>query len=143
MALEQSYALSAVEERTAPAHFLPRARRTPLERLLQGRAWTALRAGFDACLLALAVGVTVLRAPGADADEIWLAALLLPLTIGMLTLGGLYKHDFQVKVVDGLGRVVGATTLAAAAAITAAASGTSQLESHALVPHTWAAATVL
>jgi len=143
MAIDQSYALAAVEERTAPAHFLPRARRTRLERLLQGRAWTALRVGLDTLLMAAAVGVTVLRAHGATADEIWLAALLVPLTIGMLTLGGLYKHDFQVKVVDGVGRVVGATTLAAAAAITAAASGTAHLESHALVPHVWAAATVL
>ncbi len=144
MAIEQSYALSAVEERTAPAHFLPqRVQRTRLEGLLQGRSWIALRVGFDALLLAIAVGVTLLRAPGASADEIWLAALLAPLTIGALTLGGLYKHDFQVKVVDGVGRVIGATTLAAAAAITAAATGTTQLESHALVPHAWAAASVL
>ena len=143
MALDQSYALSAVEEHAAPAHFLPRARRTRLEGLLQGRAWTALRVGFDAVLVAIAVGVTVMRAPSASADEIWLAALLVPLTIGMLTVGGLYKHDFQVKVIDGVGRVIGATSLAAAATITAAAAGTTQLESHALVPHTWAAATVL
>ena len=144
MALEQSYALSAVEERTAPAHFLPqRVQRTRLERLLQGRTWTALRVGFDVLLVAFAVGVTVLRAPSASADEIWLAALLAPLMIGTLTLGGLYKHDFQVKIVDGVGRVIGATTLAAAATITAAATGTTQLESHALIPHTWAAASVL
>jgi exopolysaccharide biosynthesis polyprenyl glycosylphosphotransferase len=144
MALEQSLALSAVEERTAPAHFLPqRVQRTRLERLLQGRAWIALRVGFDALLMAIAVGVTVLRAPGASADAIWLAALLAPLTIGMLAIGRLYKHDFQVKVIDGVGRVIGATTLAAAAAITSAAAGTTQLESHALVPHTWAAASVL
>jgi exopolysaccharide biosynthesis polyprenyl glycosylphosphotransferase len=144
MALDQSYALSAVEERTAPAHFLPqRVQRTRLERLLQGRTWTALRVGFDVLLVAFAVGVTVLRAPSASADEIWLAALLAPLMIGTLTLGGLYKHDFQVKIVDGVGRVIGATTLAAAATITAAATGTTQLESHALIPHTWAAASVL
>jgi len=144
MALDQSYALAPVEERTAPAHFLPaRVQRNRLERFLQGRPWTALRVGFDALLMAIAVGVTVVRAPNATADEIWLAALLAPLTIGMLALGGLYKHDFQVKVVDGVGRVISATTLAAAAAITSAAAGTTQLESHALVPHAWAAASVL
>jgi exopolysaccharide biosynthesis polyprenyl glycosylphosphotransferase len=144
MGLDQSYALAAVEERTAaPAHFLPRARRTRVDRLLQGRAWTSLRVGFDTLLMAIAVGVTVVRAPSATADEIWLAALLAPLTIGMLVLGGLYKHDFQVKIVDGVGRVIGATTLAAAAAITSAAAGTTQLESHALIPHAWAAASVL
>jgi exopolysaccharide biosynthesis polyprenyl glycosylphosphotransferase len=143
MALDQSYALSAVEERTAPAHFLPRARRTPFERLLQGRTWIALRVGFDAFLVAVAVAVTFVRAPGADADEATLPLLLAPLMLGTLALAGQYKHDFSLKVIDGVGRVVGATSLAAAAAITAAAAGTTQLESHALVPHTWAAATVL
>ncbi len=143
MAVEQSYALAPVDERTAPAHFIHRARRTRLERLLQGRAWTALRVGFDVALAAIAVGVTVLRAPGATSDEIWLAAFFAPIAIGMLAIAGLYKHDFQVKVVDGVGRVVGATSLAAAAAITAAAVGTPKLESHALVPHVWATATVL
>jgi len=51
MAIDQSYALAAVEERTAPAHFLPRAQHTRLERLLQGRAWTAMRVGLDTVLM--------------------------------------------------------------------------------------------
>ena len=144
MAVDQSYALPAVEERTAPAHFLPRQRgHARLQKLLQGRVWTALRVGFDASLLAVAVAVTLLRATGADGDEIWLAAVFAPLTIGALALAGLYKHDFQVKVVDGIGRVIAATTLAAAAAITAAAVGTTHLEAHVLIPHVWAASTVL
>ena len=142
MGLDQSYALSAVEERTAPAHFLPQPHASRAQRLLQGRTWTALRVSFDAVLLGLAFGVTVLRAD-ASADQIRLAALLVPLTLGMLAVAGLYKHEFQVKIVDGVARVIGAATLAAAAAITAAAVGTPQLESHALVPHTWAAACVL
>ena len=144
MAVDQSYALPAVEERTAPAHFLPRQRgHARLQKVLQGPVWTALRVGFDASLLALAVAVTLLRAAGADGAEIWLAAVFAPLTIGALALGGLYKHDFQVKVVDGVGRVIAATTLAAAAVITAAAVGTTQLEAHVLIPHVWAASTVL
>jgi len=139
----QSYALPAVDERTAPAHFLLPAPRTRLERLLQGRSWTALRVGFDALLVAVGVAAIILRAPGADADETTLPLLFAPLMIGMLALAGHYKHEFQLKIIDGVVRVVGATSLAAAAAITAAAAGTTQLESHALVPHTWAAATVL
>ena len=141
MGVDQSYALTGVEEHTAPAHFLPQPHPRRAQRLLQGHAWTALRVGFDAVLLALALGVTVLRAD-ADADQILLAALLVPLTLGMLTVAGLYRHDFQVKIVDGVARVIGAATLAAAAAITAAAVGTPQLESHALVPHVWAATCV-
>ena len=47
---------------------------------------------------------------------------------------GLPEHNFQVKIVDGVARVIGAVTLAAAAAITAAAVGTPQLESHAPRP---------
>ena len=142
MGLDQSYALTAVEERTAPAHFLPHPHPARAHALLQGRGWTALRVGFDAVLLALAFGITALRADG-DADQLLLAALLVPLTLGMLAVAGLYKHNFQVKIVDGVARVIGAATLAAAAAITAAAVGTPQLESHALVPHVWGAACVL
>ncbi len=84
-----------------------------------------------------------MRAPGADGDAIWLAAAFAPLTVGAFALGGLYRHDFQVKVVDGVGRVIAATTVAAAAIITAAAVGTTHLEAHTLIPHVWAAAAVL
>ena len=105
MALDQSYALSAVEERTAPAHFLPRARHSRLERMLQGRAWTALRVGFDAFLLAIAVGVTVVRAPAADADAIWLAALLVPLTID--------DHPWRALVIRSGRRGAGSVRLTA------------------------------
>ena len=146
MPLEQSYAVPAVEERTlrpAPRWLArPAARRSRAERLLQGRSWTALRIGLDCVLVALAVGTTLLRAPGADAAEIRLAALLVPATIAALAIGGLYRRALQVNVIDGVGRVLVTTSLATGGLITAAAVGTSQLDSHALMPHAWAFASL-
>jgi exopolysaccharide biosynthesis polyprenyl glycosylphosphotransferase len=130
--MDQSYAVpTAVEERVAaPPQWLPaRPSRSPLTaRILQGRIWTALRVGIDAVLITAAAGATLLSAPGADAGEIAYVLLLAPLTIALLALGGLYKNGLQLTLFDGLGRALGALSLATGALITAGALGTPHLE---------------
>jgi exopolysaccharide biosynthesis polyprenyl glycosylphosphotransferase len=86
-----------------------------LQRLLEGRGWSALRLGTDLVFLYLAVLAAWLGAP----DTVFTASLgiqigLLPLiTVGLLLLRGGYRDRLQVGALDWVGQIVGATALAA------------------------------
>ena len=146
MAGEHSYAVpTVVDERVAaPPTWLPARSHRPLtRRVLQGRAWTALRVGLDALLLTVAAAAALAIAPAPAAGEAVYVLLFVPVTIAMLTAGGLYKNGLQVTLFDGLGRALGAAALAAGAVITAAALGTPQLEPQLPIAQAWLLAAVL
>ncbi len=91
--------------------------------LLEGRGWTLLRLASDGVLLLLAalsaqVGAEAanlrLEAPGA-----WTLWLFPPAALALLALRGAYARKLNVQLLDGLGRLVGATSLAAMAILTA------------------------
>lgn len=80
-----------------------------------------LRIGMDAALLTLGNVAALLGAPAAGAAVersavIW---LLPPMVIGFLMLRGLYRDRIQMRLSDGLGVVVAATSLAAISLIAA------------------------
>lgn len=109
------------------------------ERVLQGRGWTALRLAFDASLLLLAIGAADLGAPaaqvGSDGDAlVWLFP---PLVLAIFGARRLYSGDLQVRVVDGLGVVVAATSLAAATLIALAAFTMPQADPASLIARAW------
>jgi exopolysaccharide biosynthesis polyprenyl glycosylphosphotransferase len=88
-------------------------------RVLKGRGWTALRLFIDLTLLLLAVAAAETGADAAELDDDgrMLTWFLPPLVLGLFALNGLYRGEFRVRLVDGLGKVVGATSLAAIALI--------------------------
>jgi exopolysaccharide biosynthesis polyprenyl glycosylphosphotransferase len=90
--------------------------------LFHGPGWLALRIGTDAVLLVLGTLAAVVGAPQSVSDNgqalVWLFP---PLTIGLLALGGLYRDHIQVKLIDGLGKALATTALAAVTLIAAAA----------------------
>jgi exopolysaccharide biosynthesis polyprenyl glycosylphosphotransferase len=90
--------------------------------LFHGPGWLALRIGTDAVLLVLGTLAAVVGAPQSVSDNgqalVWLFP---PLTIGLLALGGLYRDHIQVKLIDGLGKVLATAALAAVTLIAAAA----------------------
>jgi exopolysaccharide biosynthesis polyprenyl glycosylphosphotransferase len=89
------------------------------QRLFEGGGWTALRLAMDVSTLTLGNVAAVVGAPEAHADPeggylIW----LLPLGVcALLAVRGLYKDTIQTRLVEGLGQVIAATSLAAIALI--------------------------
>ena len=112
--------------------------------LLQGRGWTALRLGLDSLLLALAVGAARVGAPAAQlgSDGDLLVWLFPPLVLTLFGLGRMYHGELQVRVVDGIGKVVGATSLVAAGLIAVAAFAEPQADPEPLIARTWLFATL-
>ena len=127
----------------ATAH-VPARRRVRLARLLlQGRGWTALRLAFDVGLLMLAVLAARVGAPdGLVADGQNLVWLFPPLVIAIFALRGMYRGELQVRVIDGLGTVVGATSLVAASLIALAAYAEPNADPAPLVARAWLFATL-
>jgi exopolysaccharide biosynthesis polyprenyl glycosylphosphotransferase len=142
MAADHSYAVAAtVEEHAAPqAHWLPaRPRRKPFaQRLLQGHAWSVVRMLVDSLLVCLAVGTTLLRTPTGAPDAEPYVVLVAPVTMVVLALGGHYRNRLQISIFDGLGRAIGAPTLAAVSLITAVALGAPHLDPNWLIVEAWA-----
>ena len=91
--------------------------------LLEGRGWTLVRLATDAALLLLAAISAQAGAEAAnlrlDASGAWTVWLFPPATLVLLALGGAYGRKLNVQVLDGVGRLVGATSLAAMAILTA------------------------
>jgi exopolysaccharide biosynthesis polyprenyl glycosylphosphotransferase len=90
-------------------------------RLFEGSGWTLLRIGTDAALLVLGNVAAILGAPAAGAalengGLIWLLPVMV---IGFMALRGLYKDRIQMRLSDGLGAVVAATSLASISLIAA------------------------
>ena len=111
-------------ERSGPANTPVPAPRLGLRAgLFQGSGWTAFRLVVDAGLLALGNAAALYGAPAANADSsardlVW---LLPPLVIALLAASRMYRDTIQVRIIDGLGQVIAATSLAAISLIAAAA----------------------
>jgi exopolysaccharide biosynthesis polyprenyl glycosylphosphotransferase len=112
----------AAERALAAAPEFP-LRRPARQALFHGPGWMRLRLATDAAALLLGNVAALVGAPAAHADAsgkelIWLFP---PLVIAVLAARKMYGSRIQVRVVDGLGQVVGATALAAISLIAAAA----------------------
>jgi len=112
--------------------------------LLQGRGWTAMRLAFDACLLMLAVGAARFGAPeslGSPDGEL-LVWFFPPLVLIVFALRRMYRGEMRVRVSDGLGTVVAATSLVATASIALAAFTVPEADPAPLIARTWLFATI-
>jgi len=107
--------------------------------LLQGHGWAALRLAFDASLLLLAIGAARLGAPAAQiaSDGEALVWLFPPLVLAIFGLRRMYSGELQVQVIDGLGIVVAATSLAAATLIALAAFTLPEADPAPLIARAW------
>jgi exopolysaccharide biosynthesis polyprenyl glycosylphosphotransferase len=112
--------------------------------LLQEKGWTATRLAFDSLLLALAVGAARLGAPTAQirSDGELLALLFPVLVLATFGVRRMYSGELQVRVVDGLGEVIAATSLVAASLIALAAFTTPQADAAPLIARVWLFATL-
>ncbi len=112
--------------------------------LLQGPGWRALRLGFDATLLLLAVAAARFGAPAAQipSDGHALVWLFPPLVLAFFGLRGLYRGELQVRVVDGLTTIAASTSLAAATLIALAAFTTPAANPAPLIARGWLFATL-
>jgi exopolysaccharide biosynthesis polyprenyl glycosylphosphotransferase len=103
---------------------VPAPPRRPAGRVLfEGNGWMRLRLATDVLALLLGNAAALIGASAANADEsgallVW---LFLPLVIGILAARRMYGSRLHVRVVDGIGQVIGATALAAIALIAVAA----------------------
>ena len=89
----------------------------------KARVGRAFRLVVDAGLLALGNAAALYGAPAANADSsardlVW---LLPPLVIALLAASRMYRDTIQVRIIDGIGQVIAATSLAAISLIAAAA----------------------
>src|SRR5687767_9388011 len=91
--------------------------------LFEGRGWMRLRLAMDVVALLLGNAAALIGASAANADEsgavlVWLFP---PLVIAALAARRMYGSRLHVRVVDGIGQLIGATALAAIGLIAAAA----------------------
>jgi exopolysaccharide biosynthesis polyprenyl glycosylphosphotransferase len=115
---------AAAETAASQAAVEPGARpRTLRQSLFQGPGWTAFRASVDVSALILGNAAALIGAAAADAgtDGQHLIWLFPALVCGLLAAWGLYKDTVQMRIVDGVGQVLAATSLAAILLIAAAA----------------------
>jgi exopolysaccharide biosynthesis polyprenyl glycosylphosphotransferase len=99
------------------------ARRPARQALFEGKGWMRLRLATDLVALLLGNAAALIGASAANADEsgallVWLFP---PLVIAVLAARRMYGSRLHVRVVDGIGQVIGATALAAIGLIAAAA----------------------
>ena len=115
---------TADERAASPATFEVAARpQTLRQSLFQGAGWTAFRASVDVTALILGNLAALVGAAAADAGTdgehlIWVFPVLV---VGLLAAWGLYKDTVQMRIVDGVGQVLAATSLAAILLIAGAA----------------------
>jgi exopolysaccharide biosynthesis polyprenyl glycosylphosphotransferase len=93
------------------------------QRLFSGRGWTAFRLAVDTTALLLGNAAAIVGAPAAHAETearylIW---LLPPLVIALLAVERMYRDTIQLRLIDGVGQVIAATSLGAVSLIAAAA----------------------
>jgi exopolysaccharide biosynthesis polyprenyl glycosylphosphotransferase len=107
--------------------------------LFQGRGWKLFRLGVDATALVLGNVAALIGAPPADAsiDDRWLIWLLPPIACVMLAVWGMYADRFQLRLIDGLGQQVAATSLGAISLIAAAALFHASTEPVPLITRAW------
>ena len=117
---------------------------TLTQRLFEGRAWVLFRLAVDLVALSLGNVAALLGAPAAHANQggellIW----LLPGGIcALLALWGLYGGAIQSRLVDGLGQVIAATSLAAISLIAAVALVDPSADAAPLIARAWLFGTV-
>lgn len=111
--------------------------------LLRGRGWAATRFAVDAVFLTLAVQAARYGAPdtiGTDGQGlVWLSV---PLTLLVFAVRKLYRGELQVRVVDGLGTVVAATSLVAVLLIAFSAFTSPNADPAPLLARAWIFATL-
>jgi exopolysaccharide biosynthesis polyprenyl glycosylphosphotransferase len=111
------------------------------QRLFEGRGWTLLQLSVDLTALALGNVAALVGAPADVQDGQQLIWLLPVLVCGLLALRGFYGDTIQSRIVDGLGKVVAATSLAAISLIAVAALLHPSAEPAPLVARAWLFAT--
>jgi len=124
MKTEQAQPSSVIKEPAA----LPRpemsATAQPLGRsLFAGAGWLRLRVASDVVLLLMGIGSAVLGAPEAQESLRggWLVWAFPPLVLLVMALTGLYRDTIQVKLAEGMTRILAATSLATVTLIAGAA----------------------
>jgi exopolysaccharide biosynthesis polyprenyl glycosylphosphotransferase len=118
--------------------------RTLRERLFEGSSWKAVRLGVDVVALALGnvAALVGASAAGASTDGDYLIWLMPAAVCALLALWGLYKDTIQSRLIDGLGQVVAATSLAAISVIAAVALVDPSAHPAPLVARAWLFGTV-
>jgi exopolysaccharide biosynthesis polyprenyl glycosylphosphotransferase len=114
------------------------------QRLFERPLWTVLCVVVDAALLVLANAAALVGAPAAQADVadqelIWIFPALV---VAILAAKGTYQDRIDLRVIDSIGRVAAATSLAAISLIAAAALLDPAAEPAALISRAWLFATV-
>ena len=114
----------ADEEAILPAADVGRPVQPRLGRsLFAGAGWLRLRIGSDIVLLLMGVGAALLGAPAEQESLLggWLVWAFPPLVLLIMALSGMYRDTIQVKLAEGITRVLAATSLAAVTLIAGAA----------------------
>jgi len=129
-------AIQASRQEAPEVKSLPR--RHAAQRLLEGRGWTISCLVADVVALVLAIVAALVGANAADVSAAGESVLWLfpPLVIVLLAMRGRYRQKFQVRVLDELGYVIGATS-AAAMSLIAAAAFTTTAQPAALLARVW------
>jgi len=111
--------------------------------LYEGSGWTLLRLATDAGLLVVAVLAAYysFEASGVDMRAGQISLLFPPLVIVLLAVRGLYLRRINPELLQGVGRIVGATSLAAMLVLAAGAFTVTSVAAAPLVARLWVFAT--
>jgi exopolysaccharide biosynthesis polyprenyl glycosylphosphotransferase len=144
--LQHAYASTSGEATVFPAdrelvpgHEWHESRPARRQKLFAGSGWTALRVVVDLAALALGnvaalVGASAANAGGDGSQLIW----LIPVAVcGLLAAKGLYRDSFRPRLVDGLGQLIGASSLASIALVASAALIDPSAEPGELIARSW------
>ncbi len=114
------------------------------QRLFDGTGWRLLRIGADTLLLIVATVFAQIGAPDSLGDDgstlVWLFP---PLVLGLLASRGLYDNRTHTRILDGLGKFVAATALAAVVLIAGAAFVDPDSDPALLLGRVWLFSTIL
>ena len=116
------------------------AREHPARRwLFHGRGWALLRLVSDVVLVGLGTATAVVGAPPTqtDGEGLGLVWLFPPLVLALMAAWGLYKDSIQLRVFEGVGQVIGATSIAAVALIAGVALVYADAQPAPLVGRAW------
>ncbi len=107
--------------------------------LFEGRGWKLFRLGADLTALVLGNVAALVGATAADAgiEDAWLIWLLPPIVCLMLALWHMYGEAVQLRLIDGLGQLLAATSLGAISLIAAAALFDASTEPVSLIARAW------
>lgn len=113
-------------------------------RLFQGPGWPRLKFASDTVLIVAGILVALggASAAGLDLDGELLVWLLLPTSLALLAARRSYRSRLQVRILDGIGHVVGAMSVAASLLIAIAAFAEPASDPALLIARAWVFATV-